>query len=62
MIPFPLLDILADDWLRSRRESARTYGTRPSRLPEFAAIRRLFSSKPVAEAPAPVVAPRNRTA
>jgi len=32
MVPIAVLDILADDWMRSRRESARRYGTRPSRI------------------------------
>jgi hypothetical protein len=32
MIPLAVLDILADDWMRSRQYSARKYGTRPSRI------------------------------
>jgi hypothetical protein len=64
MLPFAVLDILADDWIRSRRESARVYGTKPSRIPGFlAAVRgRLARRTPAAAAPVGIPAPRHNRA
>jgi hypothetical protein len=61
MLPFAVLDILADDWIRSRRESARPYGTKPSRIPGFlAAVRGLLTRRNAADAAAPAAIPAER--
>ena len=40
MVPFAVLDILSDDWLRSRQDSYRPFGTRQSRLVDlFGAVK-----------------------
>jgi hypothetical protein len=61
MLPFAVLDILAEDWIRSRQESARPYGTKPSRIPGYlAAIRNVFRRRTRDEAATPVAIPAAR--
>jgi hypothetical protein len=56
MIPLAVLDILADDWIRSRRESAAPFGNRPYRIVTWlAALRR--ERPQLALAPVVVVTP-----
>jgi hypothetical protein len=60
MMPFAVLDLLADDWFRSRYESARRFGTRESQVVTWlAALRRRFRPEPAVPAalPAPAAPP-----
>ncbi len=58
MIPLAVLDLLADDWVRSRKESARKFGSRPSR---FAALFGSGRRQQIPDDVANVVAATTRT-
>jgi hypothetical protein len=53
MIPLAVLDILADDWMRSRQDSARKYGSRTSNVVRWtAAVRSWIERRGAVASPA----------
>ena len=54
MIHYAVLDLLAEDWVQSRRESARPFGNKPSRITTWWDNRRAGRAPVATPEPLPV--------